>query len=128
MVALFGPGVVGALGQVHPKSFFGVPRVWEKMVAGLKNLLGSLPEEKRNGLIAANELLQQGYKLRSDGKEVPPELAEKIAGGMTPRDMPPNIRLLNETMRELEDIAAREREESADAASAPDEDWDEDSI
>lgn len=56
------------------------------------------------------------------------ELAEKIAGGMTPRDMPPNIRLLNETMRELEDIAAREREESADAASAPDEDWDEDSI
>ncbi|MEU3770364.1 AMP-dependent synthetase/ligase [Amycolatopsis keratiniphila] len=72
-------GVVGALGQVHPKSFFGVPRVWEKMVAGLKNLLGSLPEEKRNGLIAANELLQQGYKLRSDGKKVPPELAEKIA-------------------------------------------------
>ncbi|MEV6912859.1 AMP-binding protein [Amycolatopsis sp. NPDC051071] len=72
-------GVVGALGQVHPKSFFGVPRVWEKMVAGLKNLLGSLPEDKRNGLIGANELLQQGYKLRSDGKEVPPELAEKIA-------------------------------------------------
>ncbi|QXV62062.1 long-chain fatty acid--CoA ligase [Amycolatopsis sp. TNS106] len=72
-------GVVGALGQVHPKSFFGVPRVWEKMAAGLKNLLGSLPEEKRDGLIAANELLQQGYKLRSDGKEVPPELAEKIA-------------------------------------------------
>ncbi|WP_414939241.1 AMP-dependent synthetase/ligase [Amycolatopsis sp. cmx-11-51] len=71
--------VVGALGQVHPKSFFGVPRVWEKMVAGLKNLLGSLPEDKRNGLIGANELLQQGYKLRSDGKEVPPELAEKIA-------------------------------------------------
>ncbi|MEU9693082.1 AMP-dependent synthetase/ligase [Amycolatopsis japonica] len=72
-------GVVGALGQVHPKSFFGVPRVWEKMVAGLKNLLGSLPEEKRNGLIGANELLQKGYKLRSDGEEVPPELAEKIA-------------------------------------------------
>ncbi|AUI61234.1 long-chain fatty acid--CoA ligase [Amycolatopsis sp. BJA-103] len=71
--------VVGALGQVHPKSFFGVPRVWEKMVAGLKNLLGSLPEDKRNGLLGANELLQQGYKLRSDGKEVPPELAEKIA-------------------------------------------------
>ncbi len=72
-------GVVGALGQVHPKSFFGVPRVWEKMVAGLKNLLGSLPEDKRNALIGANELLQRGYKLRSDGKEVPPELAEKIA-------------------------------------------------
>ncbi|ANN15636.1 AMP-dependent synthetase [Amycolatopsis orientalis] len=71
--------VVGALGQVHPKSFFGVPRVWEKMVAGLKNLLGSVPEDKRTALLGANELLQQGYKLRSDGKEVPPELAEKIA-------------------------------------------------
>ncbi|WP_037306809.1 AMP-dependent synthetase/ligase [Amycolatopsis orientalis] len=71
--------VVGALGQVHPKSFFGVPRVWEKMVAGLKNLLGSVPEDKRAALLGANELLQQGYKLRSDGKEVPPELAEKIA-------------------------------------------------
>lgn len=56
------------------------------------------------------------------------ELAEKIAGGMTPRDLPPNVRLLNETMRELEDIVAREREESADAASAPDEDWNEDDI
>ncbi|HET6287858.1 MAG TPA: AMP-dependent synthetase/ligase [Amycolatopsis sp.] len=72
-------GVVGALGEVRPQSFFGVPRVWEKMAAGLKNLLGSLPEEKRNGLLGANELLRQGYKLRSDGKEVPPELAEKIA-------------------------------------------------
>ncbi|KZB83805.1 AMP-dependent synthetase/ligase [Amycolatopsis regifaucium] len=72
-------GVVGALGQVHPESFFGVPRVWEKMVAGLKNLLGSVPEDKRAALLGANELLQQGYKLRSDGKEVPPELAEKIA-------------------------------------------------
>ena len=72
-------GVVGALGQVHPQSFFGVPRVWEKMAAGLKNMLGGVPEEQRNPLIAANELLQEGYKLRSAGEEVPAELAERIA-------------------------------------------------
>ncbi|MFB9682665.1 AMP-dependent synthetase/ligase [Amycolatopsis plumensis] len=70
--------VVGALGKVHPQSFFGVPRVWEKMVAGLKNMLGGVPEDKRTALLQANELLQQGYKLRSAGKPVPAELAEKI--------------------------------------------------
>ncbi|TWH18215.1 AMP-dependent synthetase/ligase [Prauserella rugosa] len=72
-------GVVGALGRVHPMQFFGVPRVWEKMVAGLKNMLAGLPEEKQTTLIQANELLQEGYKLRSAGKPVPDELAERIA-------------------------------------------------
>lgn len=56
------------------------------------------------------------------------ELAKSIAEGMSARDRPPNVRLLNETMRELEDIKAREAEETADAASAPDEAWDEDAI
>lgn len=56
------------------------------------------------------------------------ELAEKIAGGMTARDLPPNVRILNETMRELEEIKAREAEEAADAASAPDEDLDPDDL
>lgn len=56
------------------------------------------------------------------------ELAEKIAGGMAARDLPPNVRLLNETMRELDELAAREAEEAADAASAPDEDLDPDDL
>jgi long-chain acyl-CoA synthetase len=72
-------GVVPALGKVHPTGFFGVPRVWEKLAAGLKNMLGGVPEERRDALLAANNLLQEGYKLRSAGKEVPAELAEKIA-------------------------------------------------
>jgi long-chain acyl-CoA synthetase len=72
-------GVVAALGQVHPTGFFGVPRVWEKLAAGLKNMLGGVPAERRDALLAANILLQEGYKLRSAGKEVPAELAERIA-------------------------------------------------
>ncbi|WP_158888247.1 AMP-dependent synthetase/ligase [Amycolatopsis anabasis] len=71
--------VVGALGRVRPQGFFGVPRVWEKMAAGLKNMLAGAPEERREVLTKANELLQEGYKLRSAGKEVPAELAERIA-------------------------------------------------
>jgi long-chain acyl-CoA synthetase len=72
-------GVVAALGKVRPTGFFGVPRVWEKLAAGLKNLLAAAPAERREALLAANLLLQEGYKLRSAGKEVPAELAEKIA-------------------------------------------------
>lgn len=56
------------------------------------------------------------------------ELAEKIAEGMAPRDLPPNVRLLDATMRELDEIEARESEEAADAASAPDEDLDPDDL
>lgn len=52
------------------------------------------------------------------------ELAAKIADGMAPRDLPPNIRLLNETIRSLAELDARDREESEDAESAPDEDLD----
>src|SRR5436305_1856898 len=68
-----------AIPAVHPRRFFGGPRVWEKMVAGLKNMLGGVPAERRDALLAANELLQKGYKLRSAGEEVPAELAEQIA-------------------------------------------------
>ena len=70
--------IVGALGKVHPQGFFGVPRVWEKMVAGLKNMLAGVPEDRRKALLDANALLQQGYKLRDAGEEVPHELAARI--------------------------------------------------
>ena len=69
---------VSALGRVRPQSFFGVPRVWEKMTAGLKNMLAGAPEDRRTALTEANQLLQEGYKLRSAGKEVPADLAERI--------------------------------------------------
>ncbi|ASR37730.1 AMP-dependent synthetase [Prauserella marina] len=72
-------GIVGALGKVRPDGLFGVPRVWEKMAAGLKNMAQGLPEERREALLGANELLRKGYQLRSEGKEVPAELAERIA-------------------------------------------------
>ncbi len=56
------------------------------------------------------------------------ELAAKIAGGVAARDMAPLGKQLNDTMRELDDIAARESEEAGDAASAPDEALDPDDL
>jgi long-chain acyl-CoA synthetase len=72
-------GIAAALARVRPQAFFGVPRVWEKMVAGLKTMLAAAPEDRREALLAASDLLRQGYALRSSGEEVPPELAERIA-------------------------------------------------
>ncbi|MEU4831816.1 long-chain fatty acid--CoA ligase [Streptosporangium sp. NPDC023615] len=41
------------LGQVKPVLFFGVPRVWEKMMARLQALLASQSEEQQEGVRAA---------------------------------------------------------------------------
>ncbi len=71
--------IVSALGRVRPNAFFGVPRVWEKMVAGMRNMLAGAPAERRDALTAAGELLRQGYALRSAGEPVPDELARRIA-------------------------------------------------
>ena len=54
--------------------------------------------------------------------------AQKIAEGRAPRDLPPNVRLLDATMRELDEIEARESEEAADGASAPGGDLDPDDL
>ncbi|MFC6086509.1 AMP-dependent synthetase/ligase [Sphaerisporangium aureirubrum] len=41
------------LGQVKPVAFFGVPRVWEKMMARLQALLATQPEEQQEQVRAA---------------------------------------------------------------------------
>ncbi|MEU8037678.1 AMP-dependent synthetase/ligase [Streptosporangium sp. NPDC049078] len=41
------------LGQVKPVLFFGVPRVWEKMMARLQALLATQPEEQQEGVRGA---------------------------------------------------------------------------
>jgi long-subunit acyl-CoA synthetase (AMP-forming) len=71
-------GIATALARVHPESFFGVPRVWEKIAAALKNMLAAAPEERRNALVEASQLRLRGYLLRNAGEPVPAELANKI--------------------------------------------------
>ncbi|MGP3932747.1 AMP-dependent synthetase/ligase [Nonomuraea sp. KM88] len=43
----------GTLGQVRPMMFFGVPRVWEKMMARLSAVLATQPEEQQAAVRAA---------------------------------------------------------------------------
>jgi long-chain acyl-CoA synthetase len=71
--------IAGALPKVRPQAFFAVPRVWEKMTAALQNMLAGAPEDRRNALVEAAELVRQGYRLRNAGKEVAAEDAARIA-------------------------------------------------
>jgi long-chain acyl-CoA synthetase len=46
-------GLIPALTQVQPTAFFGVPRVWEKIQAGLQALLAAEPDEAKRAAVAA---------------------------------------------------------------------------
>ncbi len=62
--------------KAHPTYFVGVPRVWEKLMAGLQAGIAAEPDEtKRQMASGAIAAAQQAYRLRRDGKEVPAELA-----------------------------------------------------
>ncbi|MCW2496890.1 long-chain fatty acid--CoA ligase [Jatrophihabitans sp.] len=72
-------GIVGALVATRPPSFFGVPRVWEKLAAGLQGKIASLPEEQRAGIMAAHALGAEVFTLHGSGRPVPDELAARAA-------------------------------------------------
>jgi long-chain acyl-CoA synthetase len=63
---------------VRPHGFFGVPRVWEKLAAGLQAKLAALPEEQSAAMEQARKTALEAYLLRSDGKDVPAEFAEVL--------------------------------------------------
>src|SRR6478609_4051113 len=44
-------GLLGALGEVHPTAFFGVPRVWEKIKTGLSAKLAADPDEANRTMV-----------------------------------------------------------------------------
>ena len=44
-------GLLGALGEVHPTAFFGVPRVWEKIKTGISAKLAEDPDPANQELV-----------------------------------------------------------------------------
>lgn len=68
-----------ALLAVRPHGFFGVPRVWEKLAAGLRAKLAALPAEQSAALKQAQEAAWGAFHLRSAGQDVPDALAAKVA-------------------------------------------------
>jgi long-chain acyl-CoA synthetase len=66
---------VGAgLRTVRPGSFFGVPRVWEKLAAAVLAILAGADEKVR----AASEVALRAYQLRARSQPVPAELAAQL--------------------------------------------------
>ncbi|HTU80344.1 MAG TPA: long-chain fatty acid--CoA ligase [Solirubrobacteraceae bacterium] len=71
--------VLSYLPEVRPSWFFAVPRIWEKLKAGLEAMVASQPEERRAELAAALEAGVRKVRLEQAGEPVPAELAAQAA-------------------------------------------------
>jgi long-chain acyl-CoA synthetase len=71
--------VLSYLPAVRPNWFFAVPRIWEKLKAGLETMQAAQPEEQRKPVEAAVAAATERVRLRQQGKPVPPELEAQVA-------------------------------------------------
>jgi long-chain acyl-CoA synthetase len=71
--------VLSYLPQVRPNWFFAVPRIWEKLKAGLEAMQAAQPEEQSRPVREALEASIERVRLRQQGKPVPPELERRVA-------------------------------------------------
>ncbi|MFD6184714.1 AMP-dependent synthetase/ligase [Streptomyces goshikiensis] len=71
--------VAGAVRELHPVQFFGVPRVWEKLAAGVRAVLARLPEPQRQAIEAANDLARAFAAHQERGQAVPAALGASYA-------------------------------------------------
>jgi long-chain acyl-CoA synthetase len=65
------------LPEVHPSWFFAVPRIWEKMKAGLESMIAGQEGEQKERLEHAMEVGLKKVRLEQAGEEVPDELREE---------------------------------------------------
>jgi long-chain acyl-CoA synthetase len=71
--------IVAFLPQVRPTWFFAVPRVWEKLKAGLEAMLAGLPDEQREPAERGLEAALEKVRLEQRGEPVPDEVAAAAA-------------------------------------------------
>jgi len=71
--------IIAVLPEVRPHWFFAVPRIWEKLKAGLEAMVEALPPEQREGIEAALAASVQKVRLEQRGEPVPAELEEQVA-------------------------------------------------
>ncbi len=71
--------VMAYLPEVRPQWFFAVPRIWEKLKAGLETMLGGLPDEQREPTERALAAAVRKVRMEQRGERVPPELAAEVA-------------------------------------------------
>ncbi len=71
--------VLSYLPEVRPSWFFAVPRIWEKLKAGLETMIAGQPEEQRVRMLAALDAGLRKVRLEQRDEEVPAELAAEVA-------------------------------------------------
>jgi len=71
--------ILSYLPQVRPTWFFAVPRIWEKLKAGLETMQAAQPEEQRRPAQEAVQAALERVRLRQRGEPVPEELEAKVA-------------------------------------------------
>ena len=71
--------VLSYLPLVKPTWFFAVPRIWEKLKAGLEAMLAGQPDEQREPAQAALDAAIRKVELEQAGEPVPEELAAAVA-------------------------------------------------
>ena len=71
--------VLSYLPEVRPSWFFAVPRIWEKLKAGLDTMVASMPDEQREASERALEAAIRKVRLEQKGEPVPEELAAAVA-------------------------------------------------
>jgi long-subunit acyl-CoA synthetase (AMP-forming) len=71
--------LVSVVGAVRPTSFFGVPRVWEKIRAGIQGLMAMEQDPQRRAAIDQAMATARRYVAsRQFGQHTPPELAAEF--------------------------------------------------
>jgi len=71
--------LIGTLGEVRPTAFFGVPRIWEKVMAGIAGLIAAQPDpEQRAAVERAMDIGRRYVEGCQFGHTVPDGLAEEF--------------------------------------------------
>ena len=71
--------ILSYLPEVRPSWFFAVPRIWEKLKAGLETMIAGQPAEQAETTRAAIDAALQKVRAEQRGEEVPAELAATVA-------------------------------------------------
>lgn len=70
--------VLSYLPQVRPNWFFAVPRIWEKLKAGLETMTAGMPAEQRERTERALKQSIEKVRLEQREQPVPADLAEEV--------------------------------------------------
>ncbi len=71
--------VLSYLPEVRPQWFFAVPRIWEKLKAGLETMIAGQPPEQRERTERALAAAVEKVRSEQRGEAVPEELAAEVA-------------------------------------------------